>query len=61
MENRVGHLQPVAVDLDVIKKQQDELRPLAKEYRDASITIDKVTYWFSFLLRTYLYETTFNL
>ncbi|XP_075985145.1 dystonin-like protein short stop isoform X26 [Anticarsia gemmatalis] len=42
MESRVGHLQPVAVDLDVIKHQQDELRPLAKEYRDASITIDKV-------------------
>ncbi|XP_062530276.1 dystonin isoform X48 [Bombyx mori] len=42
MENRVSHLQPVAVDLDVIKRQQDELRPLAKEYRDYSITIDKV-------------------
>ncbi|XP_028029406.1 dystonin isoform X15 [Bombyx mandarina] len=43
MENRVSHLQPVAVDLDVIKRQQDELRPLAKEYRDYSITIDKVS------------------
>ncbi|XP_047035660.1 dystonin isoform X33 [Helicoverpa zea] len=42
MENRVTRLQPVAVDLDVIKQQQDELRPLAKEYRDFSITIDKV-------------------
>ncbi|XP_072947988.1 microtubule-actin cross-linking factor 1 isoform X2 [Epargyreus clarus] len=42
MENRVGHLRPVAVDLDVIKQQQDELRPLAKEHRDYSITIDKV-------------------
>ncbi|CAB3229877.1 unnamed protein product [Arctia plantaginis] len=42
MENRVNRLQPVAVDLDVIKQQQDELRPLAKEYRDVSITIDKV-------------------
>lgn len=43
MEGRVGRLQPVAVELDVIKQQQDELRPLAKEYRDYSITIDKVS------------------
>lgn len=42
MENRVGHLRPVAVDLDIIKQQQDELRPLAKEYRDFSANIDKV-------------------
>ncbi|XP_052740602.1 dystonin isoform X27 [Bicyclus anynana] len=42
MENRVGHLRPVAVDLDIIKQQQDELRPLAKEYRDFSVNIDKV-------------------
>ncbi|KAI5641273.1 spectrin repeat domain-containing protein [Phthorimaea operculella] len=42
MENRVGRLQPVAVDLEIVKQQQDELRPLAKEYRDFSITIDKV-------------------
>lgn len=42
MENRVGRLQPVAVELDVLKQQQDELRPLTKEYRDFSVTIDKV-------------------
>ncbi|XP_060807173.1 dystonin isoform X16 [Amyelois transitella] len=42
MEGRVGRLQPVAVDLDLLKQQQDELRPLAKEYRDFSVTIDKV-------------------
>ncbi|CAG9792786.1 unnamed protein product [Diatraea saccharalis] len=42
IENRVGRLKPVAVDLDVIKIQQDELRPLTKEYRDYSVTIDKV-------------------
>ncbi|XP_063629072.1 uncharacterized protein LOC134800529 isoform X6 [Cydia splendana] len=41
-ENRVGRLQPVALDLEVLKQQADELRPLAKEYRDYSITIDKV-------------------
>lgn len=44
MENRVGHLRPVAVDLDIIKQQQDELRPLAKEYRDFSVNIDKVCF-----------------
>ncbi|XP_026332692.1 microtubule-actin cross-linking factor 1, isoforms 1/2/3/5 isoform X13 [Hyposmocoma kahamanoa] len=42
MENRVGRLQPVAVDLDIMKQQQDELRPLTKEYRDFSVTIEKV-------------------
>ncbi|XP_061380488.1 microtubule-actin cross-linking factor 1 isoform X17 [Danaus plexippus] len=42
MEHRVNHLRPVAVDLEVIKQQQDELRPLAKEYRDFSVNIDKV-------------------
>nr|XP_034826083.1 dystonin isoform X4 [Maniola hyperantus] len=42
MENRVGHLRPVAVDLDIIKHQQDELRPLTKDYRDFSVNIDKV-------------------
>ncbi|XP_048001317.1 microtubule-actin cross-linking factor 1-like [Leguminivora glycinivorella] len=41
-ENRVGRLQPVALDQEVLKQQADELRPLAKEYRDYSITIDKV-------------------
>ncbi|XP_047540107.1 dystonin isoform X9 [Vanessa atalanta] len=41
-ENRVAHLRPVAVDLDVLKQQQDELRPIAKEYRDFSINIDKL-------------------
>ncbi|XP_041970881.1 dystonin isoform X11 [Aricia agestis] len=42
METRVNHLRPVAVDLDVIKHQQDELRPLTKEYRDFSHTMDRV-------------------
>ncbi|XP_037296445.1 microtubule-actin cross-linking factor 1 isoform X21 [Manduca sexta] len=42
MESRVNRLQPVAVDLEVLKGQQDELRPLAKEYRDFSHTIDKM-------------------
>ncbi|XP_045525143.1 dystonin isoform X25 [Pieris brassicae] len=42
IENRINHLRPVAIDVDVIKQQHDELRPLAKEYRDFSITIDKL-------------------
>ncbi|CAK1543368.1 unnamed protein product [Leptosia nina] len=42
IESRISHLRPVAVDLDVIKQQQDELRPLNKEYRDFSVTIDKL-------------------
>ncbi|XP_047520522.1 dystonin isoform X33 [Pieris napi] len=42
IENRINHLRPVAIDMDVIKQQHDELRPLAKEYRDFSITIDKL-------------------
>lgn len=43
MESRVTRLQPVAIDLDALKQQQDELRPLAKEYRDFGITIEKVS------------------
>lgn len=42
IETRTNALAPVAVDLDVIKKQVDELKPLAKEHRDYGPTIDKV-------------------
>ncbi|XP_046739121.1 dystonin isoform X44 [Diprion similis] len=41
-ENKVQRLQPVAVDVDKLKKQADELKPIQKEYRDYGITIDKV-------------------
>lgn len=41
-ENKVQRLLPVAVDLDVIKKQIEELKPIQKEYRDYGNTIDKV-------------------
>ncbi|XP_063975575.1 microtubule-actin cross-linking factor 1 isoform X35 [Diachasmimorpha longicaudata] len=41
-ENRVTRLQPVAVDLDKLKTQTDELKPIQKEYRDYGNTIDKV-------------------
>lgn len=50
METRVTHLRPVAVDLDVIKHQQDELRPLAKDYRDYSVNIDKVCVFFIIII-----------
>ncbi|XP_046415928.1 dystonin isoform X11 [Neodiprion fabricii] len=41
-ENKVQRLQPVAVDVDKLKKQAEELKPIQKEYRDYGITIDKV-------------------
>ncbi|XP_028982177.1 microtubule-actin cross-linking factor 1 isoform X2 [Diachasma alloeum] len=41
-ENRVTRLQPVAVDLERLKVQTDELKPIQKEYRDYGNTIDKV-------------------
>lgn len=54
-EHRVSHLRPVAVDLDVLKQQQDELRPLAKEYRDFAVNIDRVSLKSIFdLIRVYL-------
>lgn len=42
MENKVQRLQPVAVNLDKLKKQTEELKPIQKEYRDYGITVDKV-------------------
>lgn len=41
-EEKVNKLQPVAVDMDVIKSQHDELRPLNKEYREYGHQIDKI-------------------
>lgn len=42
IEERVNRLNPVAVDMDVIKTQHEELRPLNKEYREFGHHIDKV-------------------
>lgn len=42
METRVSGLHPVSVDVDTIKQQTDELRPIIKEHRDYNITIEKV-------------------
>lgn len=41
-ENRVQRLHPVAVDLDILKKQVEDLKPIQKEYRDYGNTVDKV-------------------
>lgn len=42
IESRTNALSAVAVDLEAIKRQIDETRPLAKEHRDYALTIDKV-------------------
>lgn len=42
IENRTNALSPVAVDLQVLNRQAEELKPLVKEHRDYAPTIDKV-------------------
>ena len=42
MEARIVGLSPVAVDLDKIRQQNDELKPIYKDYRDYASTIDKI-------------------
>ncbi|XP_032586316.1 dystonin isoform X18 [Drosophila mojavensis] len=41
-EGRVNALAPVAIDLDKIRQQNDELKPICKDYRDYAPTIDKI-------------------
>ncbi|XP_032597101.1 dystonin isoform X12 [Drosophila grimshawi] len=41
-EGRVNGLAPVAIDLDKIRQQNDELKPICKDYRDYAPTIDKI-------------------
>ncbi|XP_070505707.1 microtubule-actin cross-linking factor 1 isoform X8 [Chironomus tepperi] len=41
-EKRTYGLAPVAIDLDAVKRQSEELKPMMKEYRDYGITIDRV-------------------
>ncbi|XP_015177045.1 PREDICTED: dystonin isoform X17 [Polistes dominula] len=41
-ENKLQRLEPVAVDLDKLKKQVEELKPIQKEYRDYGGTVDKI-------------------
>jgi DNA repair exonuclease SbcCD ATPase subunit len=41
-EKRVNQLESVAVDMNIIKNQIDELKPISKDHRDYSITIDRL-------------------
>lgn len=41
-ETRVSRLHPVAVDLEKLKIQTEELKPIQKEYRDYGNTVDKI-------------------
>eukprot|EP00090_Calanus_glacialis_P003456 TRINITY_DN1255_c0_g1_i12.p1 TRINITY_DN1255_c0_g1~~TRINITY_DN1255_c0_g1_i12.p1 ORF type:complete len:5152 (+),score=1465.32 TRINITY_DN1255_c0_g1_i12:61-15516(+) len=42
MEQRVEELDPLAVDIDMLNKQMNDLKPLTQEYTGYSKTIDKV-------------------
>ncbi|XP_055645254.1 dystonin-like, partial [Toxorhynchites rutilus septentrionalis] len=42
IETRTNNLMPVAVDIDTIKLQIEEVKPLIKEHRDYGVTVDKV-------------------
>ncbi|XP_028131989.1 microtubule-actin cross-linking factor 1 isoform X36 [Diabrotica virgifera virgifera] len=42
METKVSRLEAVAVHLDTLKKQNEELKPISKDYRDFGSTIDKI-------------------
>uniref|UniRef100_A0A1I8MXB1 Dystonin n=2 Tax=Musca domestica TaxID=7370 RepID=A0A1I8MXB1_MUSDO len=41
-ETRITGLAPVAIDLEKIRQQNDELKPIYKDYRDYASTIDKI-------------------
>lgn len=42
MEHKIARLEVVAVDIETLKRQNEELKPIAKEYKDFAVTIDKV-------------------
>ncbi|KAL9875799.1 dystonin-like protein short stop isoform 24-T27 [Glossina fuscipes fuscipes] len=42
MESRIAGLDPVAIDLNKITQQNDELKPIFKDYREYASTIDKI-------------------
>ncbi|XP_017784132.1 PREDICTED: microtubule-actin cross-linking factor 1 isoform X5 [Nicrophorus vespilloides] len=42
METKVSRLDVVAVDMQILQKQSDDLKPIAKDYRDYAPTIDRV-------------------
>lgn len=41
-EGRVNRLEPVALDINTLKRQADELKPIVKEYRDYATTLEKL-------------------
>lgn len=41
-ENKIQRLNPVAVDLEKLSKQVEELKPIQKEYKDYAATVDKL-------------------
>ncbi|CRK91723.1 CLUMA_CG005357, isoform G [Clunio marinus] len=41
-EKRTNALASVAIDLDIVKRQAEDLKPMIKEYRDYASTIDRV-------------------
>lgn len=41
-ENKVSRLEVIAIDIDLLKRQNEELKPIIKEYRDYGVNIDKV-------------------
>lgn len=42
LENRVNRLESVALDMTILKKQSDDMKPIVKEYRDYASTLDKL-------------------
>ncbi|XP_037914658.1 microtubule-actin cross-linking factor 1 isoform X36 [Hermetia illucens] len=42
MEARTNALAPVAVDVELMRQQSEELKPIIKDYRDYGTSIDKV-------------------
>lgn len=42
MENKITRLQPVAIEIEILKQQNDELKPIVKEYRDYAHVIDRI-------------------
>lgn len=42
MESKVSRLEVVAVEIETLKRQNEELKPIVKDYKDFASTIDKV-------------------
>uniref|UniRef100_A0A0K8TB91 Dystonin n=1 Tax=Lygus hesperus TaxID=30085 RepID=A0A0K8TB91_LYGHE len=41
-EGKISRLEPVALHMDIVRRQSEELKPLVKEHRDFGPTIDKL-------------------